>query len=234
MIKSIVLIKRKGELQTKKKGILREISELCADMERNDLEDFIRTGNSEQQNGHQLELLQRKQKHLISLEGSLNLEIGKLRKKERTSQLQKLEKKAKALEDQRKGTLYQKYLHFQSKIKALREQDKELKEEVLAVKSETFQYKKDSIEIHFKLPELEQVLQANYFQKPEELVELVEKAHQDNEIALHPGPEDMITEVVRGFGIVLNRDSGKIEKITPATSAVTYGPGYRKIVKGRA
>lgn len=234
MMKSKDLILRKDELQAKKKDILHQIGELTANMERKSLEDFIKTGNAEQVDGHRLELLQRKHKHLINLEGSLSLEIGRLRKKERTTKLQKLERKVQELEKQRKGPLYQKYLHFQSKIQALREQDKELKAEATAVKSQTFQFHREVRELHFRLPGLEKFLKENYVAKPEELEKLTEEAYKDNQKVLNPGPQDKGAELIRGYGVTLNRDTGAVTKIEPLTcgmSLIRINPKIRQEVE---
>ncbi len=229
-MKSVDLISRKKELQVKKKDILDEINELTANMERKSLEDYIKTGNAEQVDGHKLEMLQRKRVHLGHLEGSLNLEIGKLRKKERLSKLQKLENKVAKLEQKRKGTLYQKYLHFQSKIQALREQDRELKAEATDAKSKTFQYLRDTIEVHFRLPGLQEFLKKNYVAHPEELVVMVEKAYEENEKSLRPGPQDIAAKLIRGYGLILNKDSGKVEKIEPLTCGVNMAKNNKVVM----
>lgn len=212
-MKAIDLISRKEELGVKKKNILDEINELTASMERKSLEDYIRTGNAEQVDGHRLEMLQRKRVHIGHLEDSLNLEIGKLRKKERLKELQKLERKVEELQEKRKGSLYSKYLHFQSKIKALQEQDRKLKEEASAIKNQAAAYKREDLQFNFRLPELETFLAENYIKNPEELREKVEKAYARNQKSLTPGPKDRATELVRGFSFILNRDSGKIEEM---------------------
>lgn len=237
MLKSVDLIKRKEELQVKKKDILKEIDELCADMERKSLEDFIKTGNAEQVDGHRLELLQRKHKHLINLEGSLSLEIGRLRKKERLSSLQKLERKAAELEKKRKGALYERYLHFQKKIKILEAESIKLKEERLQAESDAREFRREIAgDLNFRLPGLEQFLKEHYVQKPEELEKLVEEAYRENEIRLRQtvtmivggkhktftiGKHKLVIasdQLIRGFQkIDLNRDTGEIEKIEPLT-----------------
>ena len=71
------LLVRKGELKEQHKNILAEIGQLTNKMEIEDLEKFIRTGDSSQVDGRQLEKLQRKRKHLTLLQGSLNREIVK-------------------------------------------------------------------------------------------------------------------------------------------------------------
>ena len=117
MIKSKDLILRKGQLQEQKKYVLHKINGMVADMRRKDLENFIQTGDAGQVDGKQLRLLQRKRQHLINLEGSLNREITKSRRSERLKALGKLNKKIEILDKKRKGSLYQKYLQYQEKIK---------------------------------------------------------------------------------------------------------------------
>ncbi len=152
MTKSKDLILRKGQLQEQKKDILHKINEMVANMRRKDLEKFIQTGDAGQVDGKQLRLLQRKRQHLINLEGSLNLEVAKARRKERQHSLNKLNKKIEVLEKQRKGSLYSRYLHFQSKIAALMEEDKIIKEEILEIKSRLHRHNREEMEFNFRLP----------------------------------------------------------------------------------
>lgn len=233
------LILRKGQLRESKTNILKQIAEETADMNRVDLESFIASGDPGQVNGHNLNKLQRKHQHLLNLEGSLNLEISKLRKKERLTSLQKLERKAAELEAKRKGSLYAKYLHFQEKIKVLEKESIKLKAEALEITNKAGEFKREMFELHFRLPELEQFLEEHYVQCPEELEELVREAYQENEIRLRQtvtmiaggqfktfilGEHKTIIgsdQLIRGFQkISLNRDTGQIEKIEATTCGV--------------
>ncbi len=214
MIKSRDLILRKTQLREQKADILRQIDEMTADMHRKDLEQFIRSGSPEQVDGKQLRLLQRKHQHLANLEGSLNLEVAKARKRERQHSLDRLNKKIEVLEKKRKDSLYSRYLHFQSKIAALMEEDKKIKEEILEIKNRLHQHNREEMQFNFRLPELHEFLKTNYVQFPEKLERLVEKSYSNNELALHPSP-DNISKFVRGYGGKLNLDSGKVTELKP-------------------
>ncbi|KKK61933.1 hypothetical protein LCGC14_3009390 [marine sediment metagenome] len=214
MIKSENLILRKTQLREQKADILKQIDEMTADMHRKDLEQFIRSGSPGQVDGKQLRLLQRKYQHLVNLEGSLNLEVAKARKRERQHSLDKLNKKIEVLEKKRKDSLYSRYLHFQSKIAALMEEDKKIKQEILEIKSRLHQHNREEIELDFRLPGLQEFLKKNYVQYPDKLEQLVEKSYNNNELALHPGPHD-ISKFVRGYSGKLNLDSGKVTELKP-------------------
>jgi len=86
------LLVRREQLKQQKASILKQINELTANMERKDLEKFIQTGDAEQVDGHQLDKLQRKRKHLTLLGGSLDKEIVQASQKERKKQIASLEK----------------------------------------------------------------------------------------------------------------------------------------------
>lgn len=217
------LIKRKGELQESKTAILKQIKDMTEDLEWKDLQQFIQTGDAGQVNGHEIDKLQRKRKHLELLEGSLNLEISKLRKRERLSKLQKLMRKADELEEKRKGSLYQRYLRFQEKIKALEEESRKLKAEVLAIRNEAGEFNQSSKALVFRLPELKQTLIENYFVHPDELEAMVKQAYQDNEKCLKADADSSVEDrLVRGFQLVLDIDSGEIleKKETVCTTDV--------------
>lgn len=214
MTKSKDLILRKGQLQEQKEDVLHKINGMVADMRRKDLEKFIQTGDAGQVDGKQLRLLQRKHQHLVNLEGSLHLEVAKTRKRERQHSLDKLNKKIEVLQKKRKDSLYSKYLHFQSKIAALMEEDKKIKEEILEIKSRLHRHNREEMEFNFRLPELHEFLKTNYVQFPEKLERLVEKSYSNNELALHPSP-DNISKFVRGYSGKLNLDSGKVTELKP-------------------
>ena len=214
MIKSEDLILRKKQLREQKADILKQIDEMTSDMHRKDLEQFIRSGSPREIDGKQLRLLRRKHQRLVNLEGSLDVEVGKARKRERQHSLDKLNKKIEVLEKQRKDTLHSRYLHFQSKIAALQEEDKKLKEQVLELKSQLHQYNREEIEFNFRLPGLQEFLKDNYVQLPEKLEKMVEKSYSNNELALHPDPADVL-KFVRGYSGKLNLDTGMITELKP-------------------
>ncbi len=205
------LIIRKEQLQQSKTQILKQIAEETAQMARVDLEKFIASGDPGQINGENLSKLQRKHQHLINLGNALNLEIGKLRNKERLTSLQKLERKAEELEKKRKGTLYQRYLHFQEKIKALEAESIKLKSEIIDIKNDAGQFNQNSKAVVFRLPDLEQVLKDNYFCHPDKIGLLVKQAYLDNEKCLKADVGAPVEDrLVRGFQLVLDLDSGEI------------------------
>ncbi len=134
------------------------------------------------------------------------------------TKLQKLEKQITAREEQRRGRLKDKKDHFRRKITALEEEGKMLAEEARELRSESFQFRREVLgELNFRLPGLQQFLKEYYIASPEELEILVEKAYEQNEIALRPGPQDLVTELIRGYSLSWNRDTGEVTKLEPLT-----------------
>lgn len=218
MMKSKDLILRKGELREQRKDILHKINGMVVDMRRKDLERFIRSGDPGQADGKQLRLLQRKRQHLINLEGSLNLEITKSRKSERLKALGKLNKKIEILNKKRKGSLYQKYLHYQEKIKQIQQEDRAIRDESIDLRNQLHQFNQRAIPLSFRLPEIEKVIKQNYFAAPDKLRETAERDYRNNKLCLEADTNsETKDELIRGYQIQLDRDSGKIVELKQTT-----------------
>lgn len=172
MMKSKDLILRKTQLLEQKKNILKQIDETTANMNRVDLEKFIASGDSAQIDGHKLDLLRRKHTHLVNLEGSLNLEIGKLRKKEREKAALAIQKEKQSLELKQK-ILTKKIERKLKEVNILKAEEKKFFDPLLVLAGKLKEQENPQEVDNFKLSEVEVegFLGRHYVKYPEQIKE---------------------------------------------------------------
>lgn len=212
-MKFVVLLERKNQLLERKAEILEQLEKAKQDMSQKDMQLFLQSGDMSQVNGADVAQLEKEQKHLEHLQKGLNVEITKVRKSERLKIISRLNGKIGELEQKRTGSLHDKYIHFLKKIEALKEIDRGVRAEITVKKSELSQINQNSLPVIFRLPNLKQALDENYFAHPDELEAMVKQAYKDNEKCLKADLGTPVEDrLVRGFQLTLDLDSGQLLK----------------------
>ncbi len=202
---------RKNELAGLQEVNLKEIRQEIKRRDTQDAQDYIKSGEVGQIDGHRLGELQQKKQHLERLASYLILAITKERTRERQSKLKKFDREIAILDEQRKGRMYQQYKKLIEKIEELKKKSIALKAQILEIENLQRQIQKDTVSVIFRLPELEKTLAENYFAKPYEIQAMVERAYEANAKCLKK--ELMIRgedRLVRGFQLTLDVDSGQL------------------------
>lgn len=152
------LLVRREQLKGQKELILKSISEETAKMNKVDLEEFIRSGDAGKVDGFQLDKLQRKRKHLVLLGESLDGAIVQAQAIEKAKKIARLLREAEVLAD-KSQKLYEKKMHFLTKIQRMKEQGRLLRTEEDALRNEAKSRNRPTKEVYFKLNATEDFLE---------------------------------------------------------------------------
>ncbi len=207
------LLKRKSELADLQAVNLKEIQKEAKRKNVQEGQDFIVTGEIGQIDGYNLNKLQKKEDHLNKMEDYLIKVIARERKRERTVRLNVFTRTIARLQGQRKGKLYDQYAKLQEEMSELEKKSIALKAEILEIENDRREIERDTVVVHFRLPKVATALEKHYFARPGEVRELVEDAYVANEKKLKE--KEYKENLVRGFKITLERDTGKIVDIEP-------------------
>lgn len=152
------LLARREQLRGQKKGILKQIEEQTAKMNKVDLEEFIRSGDAGKVDGFELDKLQRKRKHLVLLGESLDQAIVEAQGKERERKIAKMLREADQLAYNR-AKLSDKIRHFLIKVQSLQKEARGIKVEETTLRSLANTDSQPAKEIHFRLNGMEDFLE---------------------------------------------------------------------------
>lgn len=202
------LFARKTQLREQKKSLLEQIHQLTSKMEKEDLQKFISTGDSSQVDGAGLQKLQRKEKHLTLLQGSLDREILEVSKKERAREIVKLTRQADEILAQREK-IKQKVHHFRVKIADLSEKHNEMKTQERALRRDALPGNPVG-EAGFRLSKMEEFFRSHAIMNSENLEEKILAGRRHNRRLLEKGNCATDDKFYQNFKLKWDVKTGKV------------------------
>lgn len=223
-MKSQGLMERKAKLQEEVSKLSQEIVQLTANLDEQGLAKFVATGELKTDTEYKLPKLQARLLYLQRLGKGLNAEISKARKSEREAEASRLQRQMDRMRrDHDKLTEKQHQLHLQED--KLIKQGRALTAQIEELKQHLGTFTRTDETKPMGLKQVEKFIQENYVADPQELRDLVKETKEGNRALLQPGNPVMPVglkrrDIITGWMITLEKDSGKILKTKELTRSV--------------
>lgn len=230
---SSTLLKKKKKLLTEIENLTIQVEAELAELEDRSYNQWLQTDKFNI-DGHKVEGHQSRLSYLHKYLSKLNEDIAKARRKERSQQARKLQRILRDIDEKREGSLLEERRKLQERIEEIKAEGRQLAQQRIEIEQKLKKTQKEHVVKNFKLKDTEGFIEQNYLENPLELRNLVERTKAENAEKLTPGVQELgheRKEVIQGFKIVLEVDSGRIVSTEPFGHSVHIIKNNEKLLQ---